>query len=219
MSSFFRGTEPIWRRRWNTLGVVLTSSYSRAIYALPVAGYVILYSDFFRSLFHFTTLEHSKGFMSFSCRVNFIYYGSLVLLVAYGLYVLLGPKLLRGKRDLHEFVSAILTARDRATIVAIMNEKPYDGSILEDDLRGKWAAWDAFQIVHHRKKDLGSGAGEYEDAVPRVLSVYYDFWNVSGPTKRLWISILILVGYGGVLLPSLDLLLRVLNTHYHVLFG
>jgi hypothetical protein len=53
-----------------------------------------------------------------------------------------------------------------------------------------------------------------------VLTVYYDFHNVQRHELRMLISTLALAGYVCVVvLPSADLLLRVLGTHYHALFG
>src|ERR1700738_2516531 len=103
---------------WTALGSLLSSSTSRVIYTLPVAGYVILYSDYFSSLHMFSTLTHG-GFLTFSQRINSFYYGSLLLLLAYGLWWASSPRLLRGKKDLQHFVSDIVVARDRSTVVVI----------------------------------------------------------------------------------------------------
>jgi hypothetical protein len=109
---------------WTDLGSLLSSSTSRVIYTLPVVGYVILYSDYFQSLHKFSTLPHG-GFLTFSARVSLFYYGALVLLVAYGLWWRFSPPLLRGKRDLQHFVSDIVVARDRSTVVVIARSPPF----------------------------------------------------------------------------------------------
>jgi hypothetical protein len=104
---------------WTQLGVVLTTATSRVIYTLPIAGYVILYSDYFQKLFTFTSLNPSWGFLSFNARINMIYYGSWLLLAAFGLWWFFSPLLLKGKRDLQHFVSDIVVARDRSTVVLV----------------------------------------------------------------------------------------------------
>jgi hypothetical protein len=71
---------------WTQLGIVLTTATSRVIYTLPIAGYVILYSDYFQNLFTFRLLNPSWGFLSFSERINIIYYGSWMLLAAFALW-------------------------------------------------------------------------------------------------------------------------------------
>src|SRR4051812_44851916 len=44
--------------RWNELGTMLGNTTARVIYTLPVAGYVILYSDYFQEkLFRFSHME------------------------------------------------------------------------------------------------------------------------------------------------------------------
>jgi hypothetical protein len=59
---------------WTAIGSLLGSNMSRVIYALPIAGYVILYSDYFQTLFKFNSLTH-RGVLTFSQRVDLIYYG------------------------------------------------------------------------------------------------------------------------------------------------
>ncbi|SRR6266436_3460044 len=108
--------------RWSSLGAMLTNNTARAIYALPIAGYVILYSDYFRMLFKFSVLSSSCGFLTFTERVNMIYYGSPILLLAFGLFWVFSPPLLRNKRDLQHFVSDIIISRDSSTVRRVISE-------------------------------------------------------------------------------------------------
>lgn len=207
---------------WTTLGSMLGSTTSRAIYVLPVAGYVILYSDYFQSLHKFSTLTHG-GFLTFSERVSLFYYGSLVLLLAYGLWWGLSPRLLRRKRDLQHFVSDIVVARARSTVVEIARSPPFtpearaifaktlnaeDQKVFDGIAQSMYLNW-------HR---LGDGAGEYEHHIPTALGFYFTWQNATRPIARAIVGVVAFFGFSLVLLPSIDLLYRVLSTHYHLLF-
>jgi hypothetical protein len=207
---------------WTSLGSLLGSSTSRAIYVLPVAGYVILYSDYFRSLHNFSTLPHG-GFLTFSERVNLFYYGSLVLLLAYGLWRVSSPPLLRWKRDLQHFVSDIVVARDRSTVVVIARSPPFTPearaifakTLSADDQK---VFEGIAQSMNSRGPQLGGNAGEYEHFIPTALGFYFTWQNATRPIARAFIGVVALLGFSLVLLPSIDLLYRVLSTHYHLLF-
>lgn len=205
---------------WTALGSLLSSGTSRAIYTLPLAGYVILYSDYFQSLFKFSSLS-SGGFLTFSQRADLIYYGSFILLIAYGLWWVSSPRLLRGKRDLQHFVSDIVVARDRSTVIKIIQSPPYtpDQTTIFAKALSPHDLQD-FQIIARDAKArgpaLGDGAGEYEHRIPTALGFYFRWQNSTQPVLRTFIGCLALIGFFFVVfLPSLDLLVRVLGTHYH----
>ena len=71
--------------RWSFLSVMLDNAVARVIYVIPIAGYLILYSDYFEKLFTFSTL-HRSGCLTTIQRLDMTYYGSIALLVAYLLY-------------------------------------------------------------------------------------------------------------------------------------
>ena len=208
---------------WTTIGSLLSSNISRVIYALPIAGYVILYSDYFQSLFKFTSLTHG-GFLTFSQRVDMIYYGSLLLLIAFGLWWGCSPRLLRGKRDLQHFVSDIVVARDRSTASKAFKSVPFtpkESAIFAQRLSAEEVTIfkDISKEVTDRGAQVGYNAGEYEYRVPTALGFYFVWQNVTRPFLRTFISCLALIGFFlVVVLPSLDLLIRVLVSHYHRFF-
>jgi hypothetical protein len=209
---------------WTQLGAVLTTATSRVIYALPIAGYVILYSDYFEKLFTFTSLNPAWGFLSFAERINMIYYGSWLVLAAFGLWWFFAPPLLRGKRDLQHFVSDIVVARDRSTVIAVVQSAPFTldkktvGAILGETDTLSFP--DMVNELRAREHHIGDGAGEYEHRIPTALAFYFRWHNVKWRALRVCVAALAAVGYLLVLmLPSLDLLLKVLGTHYRGLFG
>lgn len=213
--------------RWGTLGLLLGNTVARAIYVLPVAGYIILYSDYFQEKlfpFHHSIATNSWGFLRFNERINLMYYGSWVLLIAFGIYWVSCPSLLRGKRNLHQFVGDIVIARDRTTLLAVTEAAPFKGgpTKISELLPGKQNEKDlddAARFISVRGNNIGSGAGEYGHDIPLILSLYYRYHDKTRLEFRLLLSLLILGGYGCVLvLPAFDLLVRVLGTHYHYFF-
>jgi hypothetical protein len=208
---------------WTSLGVLLTSVTSRVIYTLPIAGYVILYSDYFKTLFKFSSLTGPWGFPSFDARVNLIYYGSLSLLVAFALWWRAAPPLLRGKRDLQHFVSDIVVARDRSTVISVATSPPFtidEAKVLKALSQADTALYkQVAQQLQSRGSRIGDGAGEYEYLIPNALGLYFNWQNFTKPALRGAVASFAFLGYGLVLLPSLDLFCRVLGTHYHRMFG
>jgi hypothetical protein len=209
---------------WTSLGSLLSSTTSRVIYTLPVAGYVILYSDYFRNLHMFSTLTHG-GFLTFSERVNLFYYGSLMLLLAYGLWWVSSPRLLRGKQDLQQFISDIVVARDRATVIVVARSAPFTPQSEREHFSKTLTADDQTLFgriavnLEVRGAGLGEAAGEYEHLIPTALGFYFKRQNGTRRALRIFTGGFTILGFSLVLLPSLDLLFRVLSTHYRLLFG
>jgi hypothetical protein len=200
---------------WSILGALLRNNTARVLYVVPFAGYIILYSDYFEQLFRFSHL-HRWGFLTFGARVDLIYYGSLVLLVAFAFFWFFAPPLLRGRQDRTQFVSDHTLARDAGTVAKAAREAfsylgPYldaQTSLNEED-RSTLAA---LRMTMSRGHRLGRSAGEYEDLIPRMLIFYFNWQNYGRPWIRALVFCLTIVGYSMLLLPSIDLFLRVTGT-------
>ena len=209
---------------WTALGTLLTNNTSRVIYSLPIAGYVILYSDYFQSLFKFSSVTSTSwGFLSFWQRINFIYVGSLGLLFALGCWWWFAPPLLRGKRNLQHFAGDIAAARDRSAVLEIAKSEPFTLHLDEvEKVIGKThrhAFEQSVGAIELRAYKLGEGAGEWEDRIPTMLGLYFLWQDVTKPFVRVFIAAVAYISYGFILLPAVDLFLRVLGTHYHRLFS
>ena len=79
----------------------------------------------------------SEGFLNIEQRATFAYIGAIFLLLAYGLYFSGCPWLIRGKRNVHQFVGDILSTNDYATVQKVLEEsetylKPIDVSLLPE---------------------------------------------------------------------------------------
>jgi hypothetical protein len=200
---------------WSSLRAALSTHIARAIYVVPVAGYVILYSDYFERLFKFSALSSTWGFLTFTSRVNMIYYGSVTLLIAFGLFWLFSPPLLRNRGDRTRFVTDLVVSRDSSTVHqanraadAYLRPQPIDRLLTEDQQN----TLRSLLSCMNRGDRLGEAAGEYENLIPRILVFYYNWQNFRLPLLRTVIFFLVLIGYALLLLPSFDLFLRVLGT-------
>jgi hypothetical protein len=198
--------------QWSSLNGMLSNGTARVIYTLPIAGYVILYSDYFRTtLFSFATLSSSSswGILSFDARINMIYYGSFILLIAFILLWFCCPPLLRNKRDFQQFASDIIIARDRATVQRIIlpTSKYLTGLPKLDPTMHR-----ALEIIKNRSNTIGYNAGEYEADIPELLTVYYNWQNKRRAMRGVLIFCLTIFAYALLVLPSIDLFLRVLGT-------
>jgi hypothetical protein len=212
---------------WSSLSALLNNAVARAIYVIPVAGYVILYSDYFSGLFQYSTLSYN-GFLSFFQRVSLAYYGSIILLVAFLLWLVYAPTLLRNKRDLQQFISEIIAAQDFATLHYVSGtirgliEATLKGTDIERnvELGGTIKSPEAGALVgmlRHARAHVNAPDQAMEKAA-NFLHFYYNWQNQIYPRLRMTILFLAVVGYGMLALPALDLFIRVLATTLRHLF-
>ena len=189
---------------------MLSTTTARVLYVLPFAGYFIVYSDFFASRFDFSISHSSCGFFSFTSRLNMIYYGSVLLLIAFGLYHF-SPRLLRGKKDLQHFVSDIAVARDQSSVrLANAEAQEYLDKYLQLKGQSKDDIPQLEGLRHHMNRDnLGENAGEYESLIPQILIFYFNWQNFRFPGFRTCVFCLTILGYLFLGLPALDLFFRV----------
>jgi len=208
--------------KWSSLGAMLTNNTARAIYAVPAAGFIILYSDYFQTLFKLSVDPTSWGFLTFSTRIKMIYFGSIILLIAFGLFRILAPPLLRNRRDRQHFVSDIIVSRDSSTVHRIIPPtiEYLDRLLPTEKDETKRVRWQALSdLMKRRSTDIGRNAGEFENDIPNILATYYDWQNVRKPNLRSLIFCLTCIGYLLLILPSFDLFLRVLGTSLRDLFA
>lgn len=206
--------------RWSTLGTLLNNGVARTIYVIPFAGYVLLYSDFFNSIFSFSIL-HSWGFLTFFQRLSMIYFGSCLLLLAYLLYLLFSPTLLRGKATPQDFVSAICGAHDFITMRYVMrdtsrflNRIPKQVSEYSKDRLDEFSAELFATLTSKQRYDK-----EFQNPFPSILHFYYNYQNRERPFWRATIFACAFALYILLILPAIDLFVRVVGTSVHHLTG
>ena len=210
--------------RWTVLGTLLNGGLARGAYLLPVAGYIILYSDYFQPLFTFSALSPSFGFLTFLQRLNLLYYGSVILLVAYAFYFLFAPPLLRNKKSLVHFVSDIITSRDSPVVARVMNAvaayiirlRPFEG--LEHDLAKEILEQLALRSVPDAEVTQFSSF-QFETDIPEILRFYYNWKNLSQPAIRAFIFVVAILGWALLLIPAFELFVRVFGTTIHHLIS
>jgi len=153
-------------------------------------------------------------------RIKMIYYGSLILLAAYVLFLWYSPRLLRNKRDRQHFISDMIVSRDRSTIAQIVSSvTKYLKQYLALRPASPEPLRELLNLLTSRSTKIGTGAGEYEDDIPRVLAFYFNWQNFTRPKIRALIFGLTVIGYCMLILPAIDLFLRVIGTDLHNLVG
>ena len=142
------------------------------------------------------------------------YYGSLMLLTAYIIYFLAAPTLIRRTRNLQTFITEIIIAKDFNTIffaaehtLALLN-RSYIDQLPER------ARFDLTNLTNSMTHWLASGTvrpNDFNDQVPTTLRIFYNWQNVSRKPLRIAIFFVALIAYGVLILPGVDLFLRVLQ--------
>lgn len=194
--------------RWSVLGPLLTNGIAKVAYVVPVAGYIILYSDYFQWRLDFSK-SLSWGFLTFRQRADMTYFGSLILLLTYGLYWWRSPRLLRGKRNVHQFITDIVVARDIWTIIYIFRMNKAFLSLLpehkqEQSLSGMSG------LMDERIESTLLTQTDYDGLVPRALTFFFNWRDFSWPKTRVLVFVLTVIGYSLLLIPASDLFLRVM---------
>jgi hypothetical protein len=179
------------------------------IYILPVAGFVILYSDYVRPFFELSMLP-SYGFLTFLQRVNLLYFGSLLVLAAYGIYRVASSPLLRSRRDLQHFITDVVNAQDTATVSFVLKKSAHFIEALKvNDLPEAAPLRD---IVAQSRRDLAVlSHPKLAQYVPRWLRFFYNWQNHRAPPLRVLTFCLAIGGYALLALPAVDLFFRIVG--------
>jgi len=196
--------------RWSRLGVLLENGVARSVYVVPLAGYVILYSDFFNRIFSFSILS-SWGFLTFFQRVSMLYFGSCLLLFSYVLYLVFSPTLLRGQATPQAFVNTICASHDSITMRFIMREtlKFLDRAIKHESEYGQKRLKEFSDeirefVINKKRYDT-----EFHNPFPSFLHFYYNYQNRARPFWRIAIFVCAIFSYALLALPAIDLFARV----------
>ena len=199
---------------WSSIGVLLTNGIAKVGYLIPVAGYFILYSDFFAPLFEFSKLSKAPGLLSLQTRVNMIYYGSWVLLAAYGLYLLRIPELLRNQTNVHRFVADVLSAQDYSVVYRVLDEisthlRPLELQYLPP---AQAAQLKGFAEQIEQKKEEIVFSYDSQNVIPNALRYYYHWKNNDSQNSAALVSMITTFAYILLLAPAADLFLQVFQT-------
>ncbi|SEP45375.1 hypothetical protein SAMN02990966_06500 [Rhodospirillales bacterium URHD0017] len=205
---------------WHLLANLLTKAFARALYVIPFAGYVILYSDYFSKLFHFPVLGPSgHSFLPVMLRLHLIYYGSLLLLLAYISYQLAVPTLLRNKTSVHQFVSEVLSTKNYSVAQAALQENIDHLEAVEmHGLSDKERA-ELESFVTNMKARLSNITfnDDNPNTIPNALHFYYKWKNRTRQLRATIILIITGIGYSCLLLPALDIFQQVVRMTYRSL--
>jgi hypothetical protein len=207
-------------RGWDVQARLLTNGVAKAAYIIPVVGYVILYSDYFSSLFHFAALSPAHWVvLSPRMRLYLIYYGSLLLLLAYVAYLLTAPSLLKDKTSRSQFVSEVLSTNDHSTTEVVLREsiervKAVRPGYLAKDKDDRLSAFLRNMIDRQAHFTF---TPHNANAIPNALHFYYNWKNRSEGVAQAVIYLVIVASYLMLLAPALDIFSQVVQVTYHSL--
>ena len=120
----------------------------------------------------------------------------------------LQKSLLRGKRNVHQFVGDILSTNDYATVQKVLEEsetylKPIDVNLLPEK-QEKLLNEIKRQTTYFQESPPNLG-GEVHSAIPGMLRFCYNRQNETRTPHRYFVAAIIVLGYTLLGLPALDL--------------
>jgi hypothetical protein len=198
---------------WSGIGWLLTNGVAKVAYLIPVAGYFVLYSDYFQGLAQFSVLSPAKGFLTFKERAHLLYFGSLMLLFVYAIYYGITPKPIRNKTSLHQFVTDVLSSRDHGTVRQVLSEsishlESIEMQALSEPERAK---------LEHLLRDMKMIDAQptfmvsLETAIAESLRFYYNWKTNTDPKGADVVLFFTFISYGMLLAPAVDLFARIMQ--------
>jgi hypothetical protein len=192
--------------------------------AVPVVGYLILFNDTISQHLSFNKLasENVLGFgLSSVARLKLIYFGLIFLGSANILYRLRRPFVFKVGTNQFEYVEHALTHFTVSAYIDIHGVIRHEG---HHTLHGKYydAEYDAFLDLALGKKgqrsqrdestaDWTEAKSRYEGLLRSMLIENFYRNNVRRRFSLSCCILLALLGYGLLLIPSMDLFIKVLN--------
>ncbi|WP_022946232.1 hypothetical protein [Pseudoalteromonas ruthenica] len=184
---------------WAALRVLGESKALKLTFLTPIFGYFVLFNDFFigslESFFSGVGFVDSNAFAT--QNAIFLYFGCLLLALANGLYVVFSPSVIKeyasNRHYLNENVEYVTLSRIRG-LASHVNEE-----------FGKGEEHNVVKVVNSLSDD--------DDLKTPAINLFNHFWNQSNyskPMHRLIISVVFVVGFLVLLIPSAKLLLNVI---------
>ncbi|MGR3342236.1 MAG: hypothetical protein ACU0DI_03255 [Paracoccaceae bacterium] len=218
---------------WDDYYNLLNGRVTAAVSLTPIFGYLILFNDYILEDLDFTELVGSDVsttlFLSSEGRLRLIYFGLILVALARALYVLRMPYVVKQGKNLREYVNLGLenfTVYDFVQLHhRIQNSGHYSvyGKYYTDDWEAflEDARWKESGNSHglspNKKKESRSGIHSIEakrrhDDLLRSMLIdnYYSGRSIRKYTLATCV-IAALTGYLFLLIPSVDLFLRVLQ--------
>jgi hypothetical protein len=191
-------------------------------YVIPVVGYLLLFSNYVQDFFDAHVNVGHLWSLTWRQNALLIYYGSIVLLFSYVIYLWRCPRALRQGDTRQSYVSKTVVALDANEVAAAcFSIMLHFAGMNLDELANKYTE-------HPDKigelKALRHTAGEhttkpikredFNDWVPKTLMFYYNTQNYSRPLTRTMIGCILTIGYGMVSIPSVGVFFRILSASF-----
>ena len=198
---------------WSALTTYLDNAVARAIYIIPIAGYFILYSDYFDRLFEFTNKLGEHSFLGIYLRISLYYFGSLSLLVAYVMYRTCVPSFIRAKKNLSDYLQAVRSSGDWSEIANVA--RSLSPAFIEHiPVEYPRAPYRELRNLTPRIAE-GERFSMDEPKLVDLFRAYYLWKNESAPIVRRITFAFTAIGYSLFAIPSIELFVRVIGSIAH----
>jgi hypothetical protein len=217
---------------WSNYAWLFENWIARSTFLVPFLGYLVLFNDEIANLVKFETIANETALnfgLSSKDRLRLIYLGLLLLSVAQASYLFFRPSLLRFSSDIRGFVDYGLTYFTFGDFLALHDTIGYSGS---GPVSGygdySTSEWEAFVALatgetvqfnqQERRGRLIEGAdwtkakSKYEDLLKSILKETFAVRNRKKRTLLAFTLFLGFLGYLFLLLPSIDLTVKVLTS-------
>ncbi len=213
--------------KWSDWVYYIDGWIPKASLSMPIFGYLILFNDGTTNhLINFTNLttENEINFsLSDNARLKMIYFAFLFLGVSNFWYRITRPYQFKFGTDFVQYAKNTFEIFTKRKYVEIRTDLQQHGSSIINENRYT-TDWDRFQkelIANSNQVGNDSNAGNWEltknkygNMLRSILEEYYFLSNTSCRGHLLFCVIFSSIGYALLLIPSVDLLIKVLRATF-----
>ena len=221
---------------WSSLSSTLKSGTAKAAYTIPIATYLILYSEYLSKWLLLDPNSTGAGLITPIWRSNLLYFGGCSLLLSFAFFLFFCPWVIRLYPNRSAFIATTTTTRDFSSISKALAELvPVYASLKLDTYdAGAMNPRDKklFDLVWAIGSDFDNFAHVYSDAhtrpvpdntpwslhdasghtyTPMHLSFFYNRNDRSKPTIRYIVFVIAAFGYACLAVPAFDMFWRVIR--------
>lgn len=207
----------LYNYKWSDYVQILNGPYAKLALAIPIFGYLVLFNDYIVDNLSFSEIADSEElWLNSTNRLRFVYFGLIFLATANVIYYFKRAWVLRLGKTEKEFLEYGLTYFTSSDFLHF-HQKIRDGHYTSN---GKYydSEWDGFWamavgeegIENNRPGDWKMAKNKYENL---LLSILKETYFSSCVDRKIYLTIALvfaLVGYLLIIIPSIELFLRIL---------
>jgi len=197
-------------------------------FSVPVIGYLILFNDSTGGLLRFDVLtgpSTESWSLSTEVRLRLLYFSLIFLGVSNLMYRLKKPYIFRYGTNIREFVISAMQLFTYGNFLAIHNSIRENGHLTQDGkyYDSEWRGFTSAALNEGEGTDQVKSTGNWEQAKSRygslLISLLNEHFFRNNQKNRGWLIFCITLsslGYLGLLISSLELMLRVIYSSFGI---